>query len=120
MPDDSERHDIRRQHQRRNGPASALLHVRKQFQTVKVADFSEGGVQLQGAFGVLAGDRIVLDLVSGERCEIKVMWSLGSRLGGRFLTPLDADDPVLAALQRAAERPSALRKRSGGDVPAAA
>jgi PilZ domain len=107
---------IRREHERLDAHISALLHVRKQFQTVTVVDYSQGGVQLQGSFGLMPRDVVTLELLSGQRIGIEVMWSLGSRLGARFAPAIAADDPVLAALDAAAKRGSGLRKPARSDV----
>jgi hypothetical protein len=113
MQDDSERVTIRRQPERRQGQArrhgrmSALLHVRARWQTVVVVDYSEGGVQIEGSFGLVPGDVITLELLTGHRIDIKVVWSLGSKLGARFSERLMEGDPVLAALEWSVGRGSA-------------
>ena len=119
MQGDGERPTIRREHERCHAHVCALLHVRKQFQTVTVVDYSQGGVQLQGSFGLIPRDVIALELLTGHRIAIEVVWSLGSRLGARFVQPLASDDPLLAALEWAVKRGSSLRKpaRTGPALP---
>jgi uncharacterized protein (DUF58 family) len=113
MQDDSERVTIRRQPERRQGQArrhgrmSALLHVRARFQTVVVVDYSEGGVQIEGSFGLVPGDVMTLELLTGHRIDIRVVWSLGSKLGASFSEQLVEGDPVLAALEWSVARGSA-------------
>lgn len=108
----SERAVIRRRHERRLAAVTALVHSHGRFQTVSILDFSTGGLQLQGAFGVAVGDKITVELLSGHRLPGKVVWSLGSRIGAQFVPALSADDPGIAALQRtvgAPERDDAAR-----------
>jgi PilZ domain len=91
---------IRRRHERRSAAITALVHSHGRFQTVSILDFSTGGLQLQGAFGVATGDQIEIELLSGHRLSAKVVWSLGSRIGAQFTPVLSLDHPGLVALQR--------------------
>ena len=91
---------LRRQHERRSAAITALVYSHGRFQTVSILDISTGGLQLQGAFGVVAGDRIEVELLSGHRLAGKVVWSLGSRIGAEFSPALASDHPGLVALQR--------------------
>ena len=91
---------LRRQHERRSAAVTALVHSHGRFQTVSILDFSTGGVQIQGAFGVAVGDQVVIELLSGHRLGARVAWSLGSRVGASFVPALSADSPALLALQR--------------------
>ena len=52
---------VRRRHDRRSAAITALVHSHGRFQTVSILDFSMGGLQLQGAFGVAAGDVIQIE-----------------------------------------------------------
>jgi PilZ domain len=91
---------IRRRHERRSATVTALVHSHGRFQTVSIVDFSSGGLQLQGAFGLAVGDRIIVELLSGHRLPGKVVWSLGSRIGAQFAPALPPDHPGMLALQR--------------------
>jgi hypothetical protein len=91
---------LRRRHERRSAAVTALVHSHGRFQTVSIMDFSTGGLQMQGAFGVATGDQIAIELLSGHRLPAKVVWSLGSRIGAQFTPALPPDHPGLAALQR--------------------
>jgi hypothetical protein len=106
LPPD-ERSSVRRRDERHPIRATALAYCHGRFQTVRIVDFSAGGLQLQGCFGVGVGDDITVELLSGHRLAAKVAWSMGSRLGVRFLQALDADHPVLAVLEQAARRNAA-------------
>ncbi len=102
----SERASLRRRDERHATRAAALVHCHGRFQTVRIVDFSSGGLQLQGCFGVGVGDAVVVELLSAHRLEAKVAWSMGSRLGVRFLQPIEVDHPALAVLQQAARHAS--------------
>ena len=100
----SEQPSLRRREERCATRVTALVHCHGRFQTVRIVDFSSGGLQLQGCFGVGVGDAVVVELLSAHRLEAKVAWSMGSRLGVRFLQPMAADHPAVAVLQQAAAR----------------
>jgi hypothetical protein len=105
---------IRRRHERRSAAITALVHSHGRFQTVSIVDFSSGGLQLQGAFGLAVGDRITVELLSGHRLPGKVVWSLGSRIGAQFVPALSPDHPGIVALQRsvgAAEGGNLIREK---------
>ncbi len=93
-----------RQFQRGQVKASALVHCRGQFQTVKIVDYSAGGLRLEGTFGLIKHDPVQVELLSGIRIPGKVAWSLGAQSGVVFLTPLPEDDPALIELARRAAR----------------
>jgi hypothetical protein len=93
---------LRRQHERRAVAIKALVQCHGRYQTVSILDFSAGGLQLQGAFGVAAGDQIRIELLSGHKLSAKVAWSLGSRVGAAFTPALAPDSPAFLALQGAA------------------
>jgi PilZ domain len=104
---DDERPPIRRRDERHSIRLTALAHCHGRFQTVRIVDFSLGGLQLQGGFGVGPGDDMVVELLSGHRLEAKAAWSLGSRVGVRLLQPLSPEHPALAVLMQAARRSAA-------------
>ena len=91
---------LRRRHDRRAAAITALVHNHGRFQTVSILDFSTGGLQLQGAFGLAPADQIEIELLSGHRLPAKVVWSLGSRIGAAFSPPLSSDNPAIVTLQR--------------------
>jgi hypothetical protein len=100
---------VRRRDDRHPIHLTALAYCHGRFQTVRVVDFSLGGLQLQGTFGVGPGDEMVVELLSGHRLEAKTAWSLGSRIGVRFLQPLTPEHPALAVLLRVARRSTTPR-----------
>jgi hypothetical protein len=99
-----ERLSVRRRDDRLAIRLTALAHCHGRFHTVRIVDFSLGGLQRQGGFGVGPGDEVVVELLSGHRLAATAAWSLGSRVGVRLLQPLSAEHPALAVLQQAARR----------------
>jgi hypothetical protein len=57
------------------------------FQPAKVIDYSDGGVQLHGTFGLIKTDRIQIEFISGARVPGRVVWSLGAQTGVVFSPP---------------------------------
>ena len=110
LPAPDERPSVRRRDERHSIRLTALAHCHGRFQTVRIVDFSTGGLQLQGGFGVGPGDDVIVEMLSGHRLAAKAAWSLGSRIGVRFLQPLSPDHPAWSALEQAARR-SADRAR---------
>jgi len=104
LPAAEERPSVRRQDERHSVRLTALAHCHGRFQTVRIVDFSSGGLQLQGGFGVGPGDDVVVELLSGHRLAAKAAWSLGSRIGIRFLQPLSVDHPASGVLEQAVRR----------------
>ncbi len=97
-----ERTSLRRRDERRPTRVTALVHCHGRFQTARIVDFSSGGLQLQGCFGVATGDEVVVELLSAHSLHGKVAWSLGSRVGVTFVAPVEADHPALKVLEHAA------------------
>lgn len=83
-----------RQCERHHIKLNALVHCRGQFQTAKVINFSAGGLQLEGTFGLIAADQIEIEFISGVRLPGRVAWSLGAQTGVVFLATLPPDHPA--------------------------
>ena len=73
-----------RRFERRPVKANAFIHFRGLFQPAKVIDYSDGGVQLDGTFGLIKTDRIQIEFISGTRVPGRVAWSLGAQTGVVF------------------------------------
>lgn len=99
-----EARSLRRRDERYLTRVTALVHCHDRFQTVRIVDFSKGGLQLDGCFGVGPGQDLVVELLSGDRLRGKVAWSIGSRLGVKFLEALSAEHPALDVLRQGTRR----------------
>lgn len=69
-----------------------------------ISDFSEGGLRIQGCFGIVSGDTVALELLTAHRITAVVVWSIFGRAGVRFSQPLAPENPVLSALQQMVQR----------------
>ena len=94
--------DVHREFDRHPVKAYAFVHCRGQFQSAKVIDYSKGGLQLEGTFGLIETDAIQIELISGIRVSGRVAWSFGAQTGIVFFEPLPTDHPALLELLRRA------------------
>ena len=92
----------RRQFERYFTKANAFVHCRNQFQPAKVVDYSAGGLQLAGTFGLIKPDQVEIEFISGVRVPAYVAWSLGAQTGIAYTEPLPIDHPALIDLARRA------------------
>jgi hypothetical protein len=84
--------------------AGAAVHHGGRFQQVRVVNYSAGGLQLEGTFGLIKGDAIEIEFAFGARVNGRVAWSLGARTGISFFEALPTDHPVFIALTRLADK----------------
>jgi EAL domain-containing protein (putative c-di-GMP-specific phosphodiesterase class I) len=110
----TEQLSVRRREERKPLRIAALIHCHGRFQTVSIDDFSAGGLQLRGCFGVGGRDEIAVELLSGHRLPARVVWSVGSRVGVCFPQPLSPEHPALMALKEGMQR---TRDAAAGDAP---
>jgi hypothetical protein len=96
--------DVRRQVQRNPVRAHAFAHARGRFQPATVVDYSHGGLQLEGTFGLFKLDPVQIEFISGIRVLGQVAWSLGGRAGIAFSEGLPATHPAIVELARRAAR----------------
>jgi hypothetical protein len=94
----------RRQFQRASVRATAFVHRGGTFQRAQIVDYSRGGLQLRGTFGLIKQDRIQVELISGVRVSAEVAWSLGSHTGIVFPEPLPPTHPAIVELARRASK----------------
>jgi PilZ domain len=94
--------DVHRQFERHPVKVHAFVHCRGQFQNATVIDYSNGGLQLEGTFGLIKTDAIEIEFISGIRVPGRVAWSLGGQTGIVFLESLPTDHPALVELLRRA------------------
>jgi len=84
--------------------ATAFIHRGESFQRAQIVDYSSGGLQLLGTFGLVRQDCIEVELMSGLRISAKVAWSLGSHTGVVFPEPLPPTHPAILELARRASK----------------
>jgi len=79
----------------------ALLHCHDRFQRVCLLNVSRGGAGIEGAFGLMPGDAIKLEMIDRRMLTGVVIWAVGGRIGIDLDQLLAADDALLEP-----ERPS--------------
>jgi hypothetical protein len=94
----------RRQFDRNPVKANAFVHCGGRFQRAHIVDYSRGGLQLQGTFGLTKQDEIQVELISGLRISGKVVWSLGAQTGIVFSETLPETHPAIIELARRARK----------------
>jgi len=92
----------RRRIERTSARVQVLVHCRGRFQRAKIADYSHVGLQLEGTFGLIPTDLVLIELVSGIRLPGKVEWSLGGQTGIVFSERLESSHPAIVELARKA------------------
>jgi PilZ domain len=92
----------RRRFERTPARGQVLVHCRGRFQRAKIADYSHLGLQLEGTFGLISRDQVLIELVSGVQVPGKVEWSLGGLTGIAFSEPLETSHPAMVELVRKA------------------
>jgi hypothetical protein len=95
---------VRRQFERCFVKAHAFVHRGAHFQRAQIVDYSQGGLQLEGTFGLIKQDPIQVELISGVRISAKVAWSLGAHTGIVFPEPLPPTHPAISELARRARK----------------
>ena len=85
----------RRRTERTSARVQVLVHCRGRFQRAKIADYSQAGLQLEGTFGLIQCDLVLIELISGVRVPGKVEWSLGGQTGIVFSERLEASHPAM-------------------------
>ena len=62
-----------------------------------IRDVSESGISLRGFHALPCGNRLELELQTGERHRVESVWQRGNEAGFRFLDPVDIDRLVAEA-----------------------
>lgn len=98
---------LRRKDLGRRLNCAAGIECRGISRTVKVVDFSNTGLRLDGLTGLIAGDRVTITFTPDLSIEGSIAWLVWHKAGTRFTAPLGEDDPVylyLLAQATAAEQ----------------
>ena len=82
----------RRQFERFKLRKNVLVHYRDRFYTAVMHDISQGGCRLSGTFGLMPGDKVEIELMSGQTFAGKIAWSIGSHVGIAFQVALSFED----------------------------
>ena len=68
-----------------------------------IEDYSHHGLRLVSRFPAAIGERVTVELLSGHRLPVQVMWVAGTHLGVRFFG-IQAGHPGLLALWEAVRK----------------
>lgn len=111
MPRSAQKSRRRRQHVRRPIRVAALVRCRGRRHRVTILDYSRGGLKIEGTVRVMEGERVTVELMSGDRLPLLVAWALGSHIGLQFIGPISPGNLAMVALDRAAEQHEPLHPR---------
>jgi PilZ domain len=90
----------RRTFERRNTWVYAVVHFKGRAQSVVIRDISRCGMKIEFVYGLMPGDQIRIELMSGCALQGTIAWSVAAYCGVEFPTLLAEDDPVLDSCKR--------------------
>jgi hypothetical protein len=99
-----ERHARGPRRPRRPVRIKATLHAHGTRRRVEITDYSQHGVRLERASGIEPQERVTVELPSGLRVPMMVLWVGASSAGLRFLGPITHGHTVMRSLDEAARR----------------
>lgn len=73
---------------------SVLLHLRPdglRNVRIRLCDISESGFMAECGERVQLGGTVSIDLPGVGATHARIRWSMGGRIGGRFMSPIDVD-----------------------------
>ena len=108
----STRRDVRKPRQPRHAVrVRAVLHAHGKCRRIDIIDYSQHGFKLDRASGIGPHERVTVELPSGHRLPMRVVWIKGGEAGVRFLAAIAPEHPVMHSLDEAA-RNYKLRRRA--------
>jgi hypothetical protein len=87
----------------------ALLHAGGERRLIEITNYSRQGLSLKGAAGIELGERVTVELLSGQRLPVMAVWVQDGRANARFLGPLASGHTVMRWLREAARRYASSR-----------
>jgi PilZ domain len=90
----------------------AVLHAHGTRRRIDIIDYSQHGFKLERAAGIEPQDRVTVELPSGQRLPMIVLWVEESRAGVRFLGPIAPGHTVMRWLDQSASKHRLLRSSS--------
>ena len=90
---------------------SALLRAGGRRRSIEITNYSVHGLRLDRAAGIELDERVTIELRSGQRLPMRVVWIKGGEAGVRFLAAIAPEHPVMHSLDEAA-RNYKLRRRA--------
>jgi hypothetical protein len=83
---------------------NAYLEGDRGRQRILISECSQLGLILDRISGLALNERVTVELRSGQRLPMRVIWARGSQAGVRFLGPIAPEHPVLQLLEAAAKK----------------
>ena len=83
---------------------SAFLHAHGTRRPTQIIDYSQHGLELERAAGIAPQERVTVELLSGFRLPMMVLWVKGDSAGLRFLGPIALGHAVMSSLNEAARK----------------
>ena len=81
---------------------SALLRAGGRRRSIEITNYSVHGLRLDRAAGIELDERVTIELRSGQRLPMRVVWIKGDEAGVRFLATIAPEHPVMRWLDEAA------------------
>jgi hypothetical protein len=80
----------------------AVLHAHGRSRRIDIIDYSQHGFKLDRAAGIGPHERVTVELPSGQRLPMRVVWIKGGEAGVRFLATIAPEHTVMRWLDEAA------------------
>jgi hypothetical protein len=80
----------------------ALLETGRKRRLVEITNYSQHGLSLDRAAGIEPDERVTVELLSGLRLPMRVVWMRDGEAGLRFLGPIAPGQTVMRLLDQAA------------------
>jgi hypothetical protein len=97
-----------------------VLHSQGTSRRIDIIDYSQHGFKLEPASGIEPHKRVTVELPSGQRLPMIVLWVKEGRAGVRFLGPIAPGHTVMQWLDQAASNELQHEARSGQRLAAPA
>jgi len=89
----------------------AVLHAHGKHRRIDIIDYSQHGFKLQRVSGIEPDERVTVELPSGQRLPMIVLWVKEGRAGVRFLGPIAPGHTVMRWLDQSASKHKLLVRR---------
>ena len=90
----------------------AVLHAHGTCRHIDIIDYSQHGFKLERVSGIEPHERVTVELPSGQRLPMIVLWIKEGRAGVRFLGPIAPGHTVMRWLDQSASKHKLLRSSS--------
>jgi hypothetical protein len=90
----------------------AILQAHGTCHRIHIVDYSQHGFRLERVSGIEPQQRVTVELPSGQRLPMLVLWVKEDRAGVRFLGPIAPGHTVMRWLDQSASKHKLLRSSS--------